>query len=78
MLRDRRCPVAELEDTPVTVSCRRYRGQDLREKTAAEHSECIASVTAGAVAKAKGSRWSGGLAGETSDEEGLVCEDGRF
>jgi len=56
VLRDRRRPIAELESPPVTVSCRRYRKQDLREKPSAEHSECIASVTAGAVAKAKGSR----------------------
>lgn len=42
------------------------------------HSECVASVTAGAVAKAKSSRWCGSLAGETSDDEGLVFESGRF
>lgn len=78
VLCDRRYRLAEPERTPVTVSCRNYREQDLWGRPSAKHSEDVAPVTAGAVAKAIGSRWCGSLAGGTSNEEGLVFENGRF
>jgi len=46
--------------------------QDLCERPSAKHSEDTATGTAGAVAKAGRSEGLRGLAGETSDSEGLV------